>query len=90
MKFKFDSDDIPTLNKILKLHNLTIVVRPVFQEDSKYYPGIFFFFCMSYKNDINKSNKSKEYMTCHSSYFSDLNCTYEPEVCNVMDVTIYQ
>ena len=44
MKFKFDSDDIPTLNKILKLHNLTIVVRPVFQEDSKYYPGIFFFF----------------------------------------------
>ena len=44
--------------------------------------------CMSYKNDINKSKKSKECMICHCWYFSDLNCTYEPEVCNVMDVTI--
>ena len=42
MKIKFDSDNILTLNKILKLYNLTIVVRPIFQEDSKYYPGIFF------------------------------------------------
>ena len=60
MKFKFDSDDILTLNKILKLHNLTIVVRPVFQEDSKYYPGIFFFFAwvikMTLINQINQKN----------------------------------
>ena len=32
--------------------------------------------------DINKSNKSKEYMICHYWYFLDLNYTYEPEVCN--------
>ena len=62
MKIKFDSDNILTLNKILKLHNLTIVVRPVFQEDSKYYPGIFFRWMfawvikMTLINQINQKN----------------------------------
>ena len=32
--------------------------------------------------DINKSNKSKEYVICHHWYFLDLNYTYEPYVCN--------
>ena len=41
MKIKFNLDDNLPLNKILKLHNLTIVVRSVFQEDSKYYPQFF-------------------------------------------------
>ena len=30
MKIKFDSDDNLALNKLLKLHNLTIVVRSAF------------------------------------------------------------
>ena len=38
MKIKFNSDDDLPLNKILKLHNLTIIVRSVFEEDGKYYP----------------------------------------------------
>ena len=42
MKIKFNSDNNLTLNKTLKLHDLTIVVRSVFQEDNKYYPQIFF------------------------------------------------
>ena len=37
MKIKFKSDDNLPLTKILKLHNLKIVVRSVFQEDIKYY-----------------------------------------------------
>ena len=41
MKIKFNSDDNLPLNKILKLHNLTIVVRSVFQEDKKYYQQVF-------------------------------------------------
>ena len=41
MEMKFNSDDTLPLNKILKLHNLTIVVRCVFQEDNKYYPLFF-------------------------------------------------
>ena len=41
MKIKFNSDDNLPLNKILKIHNMTIVIRSVFQEDSKYYPQIF-------------------------------------------------
>ena len=38
MKIKFNSDDNLPLNKILKLHNLTIIIRSVFEEDVKYYP----------------------------------------------------
>ena len=41
MKIKLNSDDNLFLNKILKLHSLTIVVRSVSQEDNKYYPQMF-------------------------------------------------
>ena len=41
MKIKVNSDDNLPLNKLLKLHNLTKVVRSVFQEDNKYYSQIF-------------------------------------------------
>ena len=40
MKIKFNSDDNFRFNKILKLHNLSIAVRSVFQEGNKYYPQI--------------------------------------------------
>ena len=42
MKIKFDSDDDLLLNIRLKLHNMTIIVRYIFQEDNQYYPSIFF------------------------------------------------
>ena len=35
-KIKFDSDDYLPSCKLLKLHNLTIAVRFVFQEEKKY------------------------------------------------------
>ena len=38
MKIKFDSNNNLLLNKPMKLHNLTIIVRSVFEEDGKYYP----------------------------------------------------
>ena len=41
MKVKFNSDDNLPLNKILKLHNMTIVVRSVIKEGSKYYLQVF-------------------------------------------------
>ena len=41
MKIKFNSDDDLPLNKILKLYDLTKVVRSVLQEDNKYYPQVF-------------------------------------------------
>ena len=46
MKIKFNSDDDLPLNKILKLHMLTIIVRSVFEEDRKYYPQIFLDECL--------------------------------------------
>ena len=41
MKIKFNSDDNLPLNKMLKLHMLTVIVRSVFKEDYKYYPQVF-------------------------------------------------
>ena len=38
VKIRFNLDDNLSMNKILKLHNMTIVIRSVFQEDGKYYP----------------------------------------------------
>ena len=46
MKIKFNSEDSLLLNKILKLHNLTIVVRSVFQKDKMYYPQVFLDDCL--------------------------------------------
>ena len=43
---KFNSDDNLPLNKPLKFHNLTVIVRSVFKEDSKYYPQIFLDECL--------------------------------------------
>ena len=43
MKIKFNSDDDSPLNRILKLHILTINVRSVFEEDGKYYPQVFLY-----------------------------------------------
>ena len=36
MKIKFNSDDDLPLDKMLKFHMLTIIVRSVFEEDGKY------------------------------------------------------
>ena len=46
MKIKFNSDDDLPLNKLLKFIYLTIIVRTVFEEDSKYYPQIFLDECL--------------------------------------------
>ena len=40
MKTKFNSDDNLSLNKMLKLHMLTVIVRFVFEEDGKHYPSV--------------------------------------------------
>ena len=41
MKIKFNSDDNLPLNKPLKFHNMTIIIRSVFEEDGKIYPQVF-------------------------------------------------
>ena len=46
MKFKFNSDDDLPLNKQLKFHLLTIIVRTIFEEDRKYYPQIYLDDCL--------------------------------------------
>ena len=46
MKNKFDSDHNLPLNKVLKFHVLTIIIRNVFEKDGKYYPYIFLDDCL--------------------------------------------
>ena len=41
MKMKFNSDDNLPLSKTLRLLNLTIIIRSVFQDVGKYYPQVF-------------------------------------------------
>ena len=46
MRIKLKSDDDLSLNKIAKLHMLTIIVRSVSEKDGKYYPQIFLDDCL--------------------------------------------
>ena len=46
MKIEFNSDDDLPLNKMLKLHMLTIIGRSVFEEDGQYYPQVFLDECL--------------------------------------------
>ena len=41
MKIKFDTDDNLLLNKTLKLHNMTIFIRSVFEEDGKFFLQVY-------------------------------------------------
>ena len=41
-KIKFESDDDLAINTPVKLHLLTIIIRPVFSEDGKFYSQLFF------------------------------------------------
>ena len=45
---KFDSDDDLPLNKVLNLHNMTIIIRSVFNEDGAFYPQIYLGDCLYY------------------------------------------
>ena len=46
MKIKFNSGDSLSLNKKIKLHNMTIIVKTVFEEDGIYYPQVFLDECL--------------------------------------------
>ena len=46
MKIKFSLDNDLPLSKMLKLHNLTRIVRFVFEEDGKYYPQVLLDECL--------------------------------------------
>ena len=41
IKIKFNSDNELPLNKPLKFHAMTIIIRSVFEEDGKLYPQLF-------------------------------------------------
>ena len=46
MKIKFNTDDNLPLDKLLKLHILTIIVRCIFEEDGKFYAQLYLDDCL--------------------------------------------
>ena len=46
MKIKFNADDNLPLNKPLKLHQLTIIVSYIFEEDGKFHPQLYLDDCL--------------------------------------------
>ena len=46
IKIKLSSDDNLPLKKTLKLHNITIIIRSIFENDGKYYPQVFLDECL--------------------------------------------
>ena len=46
MKIKFNTDDYLLLNKPLKLHLLTKIVRCIFEKDGKFYPQLYLDDCL--------------------------------------------
>ena len=46
MKIKFNSDGNLSLNKKLKLHNMTIVIRSFFEKHGKFYPQVYVDECL--------------------------------------------
>ena len=46
MKIKYNSNDNLPLNKSLKFHAMTIIIRSVFQDDGKSYPQAFLNQCL--------------------------------------------
>ena len=40
MRIKFNSNGNLLLNKTLKLHNMTIIIRSAYEEDGTFYPQI--------------------------------------------------
>ena len=41
MKIKFNADDNLPLNKPLKLHLLTVIIRCIFEENGTFYPQLY-------------------------------------------------
>ena len=95
MKIKFNSDNDLPLNKPLKLHAMTIIIRYVFEEDGKLYQQVFLddtlyeVKMLEYDRidisegiDLNKTTTSKECDICHYRYFKNIGFKYEPYICN--------
>ena len=98
MKIKFDTDDNLPLNKELKLHMLTIIVRSVFEILSQtLFRGLFVWIIkmlqyekidISEEIDTNKTRASKECMLCHYCYFKDVEFKFKPHVCTKCQDTL--
>ena len=46
MKIKFSSDDDIPLNKVLYFPTITVIIRCVFEKNSKYYPKVYLDDCL--------------------------------------------
>ena len=90
---KFESNDDLPMNKPIRLHLLTIIIRCVFIKGGKFYPQLFYKKNTARKNvsegiDINKTCLSKECELCHYWFFRKI-LGLNLKSMFVMDVMIY-
>ena len=68
MKIKFESDDELPLGKIVNVAVYVIIVKGVFEKDSKFYPQFFLHECFyNYEEDINPL---VDFLLCELIFFS--------------------
>ena len=93
LKIRFASNDDLPMNKPIRLHLLTIIIRCVFSEGGKFYPQLFLddasYEMLQYKKidvsegiDIDKTSASKECELFHYLFFKDVGFKFEEHVCN--------
>ena len=56
MKVNFSMDGNLPLNKILKFHQLTIIVRCISEEEGKFYPQLYLDGCFVYMSYVSKKH----------------------------------
>ena len=94
IKIKFESSGVLPLNKPLKFHSLTLILKCIFKEENKYYPQFFrwmFVWVMkmwqyeridvSEGTDLAKVEKSKECEVYNYNYFNN-GFKFDSIVCN--------
>ena len=91
-KIKFNSDDDLPLNKPLKFHEMTTIIRSLtvnFIHKFFRQCSVWIVKMLQYKRidvsegiDVNKTSASKECELCHYWYFDNVGFRFEPHVCN--------
>ena len=84
MKIKFESDDDLPLGKLINIPVCAIIVKDVFEEDSKYYPQVLLHECFYEYEEYRFSSCVKYQLQCeiNSYFFSQTNfITYKFSSC---------
>ena len=84
MKIKFNSDDDLPLNKPLKFHAMTIIIRSVFEEGGKLYLQVVLDDALMFQKELTLIKQVHQKNVCFViiGILKMLDLKFEPHVCN--------